>query len=86
VSVRTFVILFYYGSGSASGTVFNYCSGSDFLARYGSSSGSGNARQKVTVPTVPVPQRCTSGEVIVNSSIEFASVLLNTCYIEEGRG
>jgi hypothetical protein len=45
------VIPFYYGSG----TVINYRSGSDFLARYGS--GSGSASQKVTVPTVPVPQR-----------------------------
>jgi hypothetical protein len=40
--VRTFVILFYYGSGS------------DFLTSYGS----GSTRQKVTVPTVPVPQHC----------------------------
>ncbi len=45
VSVKTFVIPLYYGSGS----------GSDFLARYGS--GSGTVSQKVTVP-VPVPQRC----------------------------
>ncbi len=46
---------FYYGSGSGSGTVINYGSGFDFLARYGS----GSASQKVTVPTVPglVPQR-----------------------------
>ncbi len=44
---------FYYGSGSGSGTVINYGSGSDFLARYGSDS----ASQRVTVPTVPVPQR-----------------------------
>jgi hypothetical protein len=62
VSVRTFVIPFFYGSGSCSGsgTVINYGSGSDFLARYGSGSGSGSIRQKVTVPTVPVPvpQRC----------------------------
>jgi hypothetical protein len=50
VSVRTFVIPFYYGSGS--GTGINYGSGSDFLARYGP----GSASQKVTVP-VPVPQR-----------------------------
>ncbi len=58
VSVRTFVIPFYYGTGSGSGTVINYGSGSDFLARYGS--GSGSASQKVTVSTVPVPapQRC----------------------------
>jgi hypothetical protein len=55
VSVRTLVIPFYYGSGtsSGSGTVINCGSGSDFLARYGS----GSASQKVTVPTVPVPQR-----------------------------
>jgi hypothetical protein len=31
-------------------------SGSDFLTSYGSDSGS--TGQKVTVPTVPVPQRC----------------------------
>jgi hypothetical protein len=47
VSVRTFVISFYYGSGSGSGTVINYGSGSDFLARYGSVS----ASQKVTAPS-----------------------------------
>ncbi len=43
---------FYYGSGygSGSGTVIKDGSGSDFLARYGS--GSGSARQKVTVPLV----------------------------------
>jgi hypothetical protein len=39
--------------GSGSRTVFIYGSGSYFLARYGS----GSASQKVTVPTVPVPQR-----------------------------
>ena len=54
VSVRTNVISFYYGSGSGSGTAFHYGSGSDFLAPYGS----GSASQKVTVHTVPVPQRC----------------------------
>jgi hypothetical protein len=56
VSVRTFVIQFYYGSGScsSSGTVINYGSGSDFLARYGS----GSTGQKVMVFMVPVPQRC----------------------------
>ncbi len=32
-------------------------SGSDFLTSYGSGSGSGPTSQKVTVPTVPVPQR-----------------------------
>jgi hypothetical protein len=46
-------------SSSGSKTVINYGSnsGSDFLTSYGSSSGSGSASQKVTVPTVPVPQR-----------------------------
>jgi hypothetical protein len=45
-------------SSSGSGTVINYGSGSgsDFLTSYGS----GSTRQKVTVPTVPVPvpQHC----------------------------
>jgi hypothetical protein len=36
--------------------VSNYGSGSDFLTKYGS--GSVSTSQKVTVPTVPVPQRC----------------------------
>jgi hypothetical protein len=36
-------------SNSGSGTVINY--------------GSGSTRQKVTVPTVPVPQRCTQHNV-----------------------
>ncbi len=42
-------------SSSGSGTVINYGSGSgsDFLTSYGS--GYGSRRQKVTVPTVPVP-------------------------------
>ncbi len=45
-------------SSSGSGTVINYGSGSgsDFLTSYGSDSGSGSISQKVTVPTVPVPQ------------------------------
>jgi hypothetical protein len=33
-------------------------SGSDFLTSYGS--GSGSTSQKVTDPTVPVPQRCVA--------------------------
>ncbi len=41
-------------SSSGSGTVINFGSGSDFLTSYGS----GSTRQKVTVPTVPVPQHC----------------------------
>ncbi len=40
-------------SSSGSGTVINYGSGSDFLTSYGS----GSTSQKVTVLTVPVPQR-----------------------------
>jgi hypothetical protein len=45
-------------SSSGSGTEINYGSGSgsDFLTSYGS--GSGSTMQKVTVPTVPVPQHC----------------------------
>ncbi len=48
-------------SSSGSGTVINYGSGfgSDFLTNYGS--GSGSTSQKVTVPTVPVPQHCWIG-------------------------
>jgi hypothetical protein len=42
-------------SGSGSGAVINYGSGSDFLTSYGSGYGSGSTSQKVTVPTVPVP-------------------------------
>ncbi len=47
-------------SSSDSGTVINYGSGSgsDFLTSYGSGYGSGSTSQKVTVPTVPVPQHC----------------------------
>jgi hypothetical protein len=43
-------------SSSGSVTLINYGSGSDFLISYGS----GSTRQKVTVPTipVPVPQHC----------------------------
>jgi hypothetical protein len=44
-------------SSSGSGTVINYGSSSDFLISYGSDSGSGSTSKKVTVPTVPVPQR-----------------------------
>ncbi len=39
-------------SGSSSGTVINYGSGSDFFTSYGS----GSTSQKDTVPTVPVPE------------------------------
>ncbi len=41
-------------ASSGSGTVINYGSGSNFLASYGSVSGSGSTSQKVTVLTVPV--------------------------------
>jgi hypothetical protein len=46
-------------SSSGSGTVINYGSGSDFLTSSGS--GSGSTSQKVTVPTVPVPEHCFNG-------------------------
>ncbi len=46
---------FISSSGSGTVPVINYGSGSDFLTSYGS--GSGSTGQKVTVPTVPVPQR-----------------------------
>jgi hypothetical protein len=58
VIVRTFVIPFYYGSG----TVINYGSGSDFLTSYGS----GSTRQKVMVPTVPIPVSTTLRTVILS--------------------
>ncbi len=44
----------YFISSSGSGTVINYVSGSEFVTSYGF----GSASQKVTVPTVPVPQHC----------------------------
>jgi hypothetical protein len=67
VSVATFVVPFRYGSGSGSGTVINYgsSSGSTFLAHYSS----GSASQKVTVPTVPVPQRCLKYQLLLVESI-----------------
>ncbi len=49
ISIHNFI------SSSGSGTVINYGSGSDFL-----SYGSGSTSQKVTVPTVPVPQQFNS--------------------------
>jgi hypothetical protein len=47
-------------SSSGSGTVFNY------------GSGSGSTRQKVTVPTVPVPQHWYLG-------IRYRTVLVRVC-------
>ncbi len=44
-------------SSFGSGTVINYGSGSEFLTSYGS----GSTCQKVTVPTIPVLQRCSMG-------------------------
>jgi hypothetical protein len=41
VSVRTFVIPFYYGSGTVNGIVINYGSGSPKAKSYGSVFGSG---------------------------------------------
>ncbi len=54
-------------SSSGSGTVINYGSDSDFLTSYGSGYGSGSTSQKVTVPTVPVPQHC---ENLVFNSVQ----------------
>ncbi len=47
-----------YSSGSGTVINYDYGSGSDFLTSYGSNSGSGSTSQKLTVPTVPVSQRC----------------------------
>ncbi len=41
-------------SSSGSGTVINYGLGSDFFTSYGS----GSTSQKITVPTVTVPEHC----------------------------
>jgi hypothetical protein len=63
-------------SSSGSGTVIDYGSGSDFLKSYGS----GSTRQKVTVPTVPVPvpvpQHLAAG--IVDTGGKFATGVNNT--------
>jgi hypothetical protein len=57
-------------SSSGSGTVINYGSGSDFVMSYGS----GSTRQKVTVPTVPVPQHCQQHQRPVIAEPEFVNV------------
>jgi hypothetical protein len=59
-------------SSSASGTVINHGSGSgtDFFTSYGSDSGSGSTSQKVTAPTVPVPQRCIIF-IILDTDLNF---------------
>jgi hypothetical protein len=59
-------------SSSGSGTVINYGSGSNFLTSYGSGYGSGSTSQKVTVPTVPVPQHC----LCQPNNIRIATVVL----------
>jgi hypothetical protein len=51
VFVRTFVIIFYYGSG----TVIKYGFGSDCLTSYGSGSGSGSTTLQISIKT-PKPQ------------------------------
>jgi hypothetical protein len=69
-----------FTSSSGSGTVINYGSGSgsDFLTSYGSSYGSGSTSQKVTVPTVPVPQHWSKvGTGTVKNSFSSATLLPN---------
>ncbi len=60
-------------SSSGSGTVINYGSGSDFLTSYGSGYGSGSTSQKVTVPTVPVPQHWSWLQCFGSRFIHFGS-------------
>jgi hypothetical protein len=55
-------------------TVINYGSGSEFLTSYGS----GSISQKVTVPTVPVPQRCCQ-EPDPNPSYESVAEFIHPC-------
>jgi hypothetical protein len=62
-------------SSSGSGTVINYGSGSDFLTSYGS----GSTSQKVTVPTVPVPQRRIKGRYSFPQFLSSKSQM--TCYL-----
>jgi hypothetical protein len=59
-------------SSYGSGTIINYGSGSDFLTSYGYGSGSGSTSQKVTVPTVPVPQRCLCDSWLARLSASLA--------------
>ncbi len=66
--VRTFVTPIYYGSGTGSG--------SDFFTSYGS----GSTRQKVTVPTVTVPQHWSA------TSPTFAACVKQTTYTGGQRG
>jgi hypothetical protein len=48
--------IFFYEGNQIHNVISSSGSGSDFLTSYGSDSGS--TSQKVTVPTVPVPQHC----------------------------
>ncbi len=63
-------------SSSGSGTVINYDSGSDFLT----SSGSGSTSQKVTVPTVPVPQRWHTRALLV-CQVSFYDILTSAVLV-----
>ncbi len=64
--VRTFVKTFYYGSGTV--IYYGSSSGSNFLTSNGS--GSGSTRQKIMVPTVPVPvpQYCENVSIFCSES------------------
>jgi hypothetical protein len=77
----------YFISSSGSGTVISYGSGSDFLTSYGS--GSSSTSQKVTVPTVPVPQHCGKGtSVFYSGSAKTVSknYFDNCRYVSLGNG
>ncbi len=65
-------------SSSGSGTVINYgsSSGSDFLTSYGS----GFTSQKVTVPTVTVPQCCPEYLEVRPWAIEYISWTLRPVF------
>jgi hypothetical protein len=66
-------------SSSGSGTVINHGSGSgsDFLTSYGS--GAGSTSQKVTVPTVPVPQHCRHATVMRTDAVKALKELRQCC-------
>ncbi len=64
-------------ASSGFGTVINYGSGSDFLTSYGS----GSTSQKVTVPTVRVPQHCQKGRT---TNFLHSSLLL--LFLDPGSG
>jgi hypothetical protein len=61
---------------------FIFGSGSDFLTSYGS----GSTSQKVTVPTVPVPQRCLhhSSKIKSHKTVETKVFLYNFSLLMEG--